>query len=74
VLEASGRSQSPTYSRILHPIVHGTYISGPFDTRSNESPTTIVMSDHSVRMTFADLTGCADDALRAVHSVGSSVA
>jgi hypothetical protein len=25
VLEASGRSQSPTYSRILHPIVQGTY-------------------------------------------------
>jgi hypothetical protein len=73
VLEASGRSQSPTYSRILHPN-EGTYISGPFDTRANESPTTIVMSDHSVRMTFADLTGCADDALRAVHSVGSSVA
>jgi hypothetical protein len=62
VLEASGRSQSPTYSRILHPIVHGTYISGPFDTRS-ESPTPIAIAEDSVRMAFADLIGCADDAL-----------
>ena len=70
VLEASGRSQSPTYSRILHPIVHGTYISGPFDTRSNQGSTAIAMAEDSVRMSFADLAVC-DDALRGAQGVRS---
>src|SRR5215216_4926312 len=48
VLEAGERSQSPTYRCILHPNVHGTYISDSFDTRSNESATAIAISEDSL--------------------------